>query len=1558
MSFFGTSVIFAFLAFLGGVFLLNMTLAVVSHTIINERKKETYKANKLRIRQQNDPRERERLEKLKEKPVACVQKSCLCCGTRQGHKESGNCCLKNTHALVALSWQFELFILICIILNFIVVCLDFYRAPANLEQGLEYVHFVLSCIFLVEMVLKIIGLGLRDYFKSKWNLFDFLIVVFSIIEGIMSPPKFLNLQRAIESVDADIKVLRTFRVFRVFKLAKKWNHLNLVLGILGRSMGEVFYFFVLLSFFLFIFAVWGLQLFSNRFHFDPITNRPVPLELNEITKLPTEAYVDAIVPHANFDGIYPAFVTVFQIFSGEDWYTVMYDAMRSTGWETVGFFLLAIFLLVMIVMEMIVAIILSHFEELHRKPGDGGSEENEDGIQKMDRCCCCFLIGPQVEQEQDPLGSMLCCKSEDNKKVSALGTSEAQLKHDVILLMAAEGPLMRWLRTCSPGMEQFLYEFYCAGVRQVSDFGTMSADALGEIGLSNEQKTAFRKAVKKPAPNGVAAFEEVTLLRMLKLRDEKFRNEQGLEANKHKQREMEIDEQVDINHRITDHMARLKSIDKDLKKLEAKLTPDAKALCMCRRNNCRIALNRLVESPWFDNGILVAIVLSTVVLMMETPLMMKPGHWVTHFFAVCNWVFAWIFITEMVLKILAKGFLCHKNAYLRNYWNVLDFIIVQVSILMIILDILSVFGIKPVAQSVGAVRALRALRALRPLRSIRRLPSLRLIVQALLASIPDILQTFLVVIIFFFIFSVIGVNFYRGSFMYCDFSVLPDATGAMKTLEKCAIDGLPHIDHAKCTLWTDLSSNQRVDYITGSDNEYDKIFTAEYNTAVASGEELDWELVKGCDLSHYISNSITNWTDPGPKCDGDTDTVFGFYDDEYYLTQSRHHYQKPTSRNICDWMGGNWDAVVPQSFDNVFIGLVSWLELSTTEGWVDAMYAAADYRGEDMEPMRVDTYRYDGDFWYRHVRATLLFVFFIFFGTFLLTNMFVGTTCRVFKQMRMQNDREAVFSTADQKEWLRQQKTIKRLRPFLEVSAPNHPTRRKIFDVVTSSGFEAAIFLCILINTLVMMARYFPTGIPPGQYVVVAEIANIGFVLIFTLEAIFKIIGLGQQYFCKKNCRSKTKGKDGVVRTSCSFAFMDGWHVFDFAIVIGGISGFIVKYVIGFSGINTVTTLIRTFRVAKIFRLVRHPYLKKLKLLISTIALSLPSICNLALLLFLFLCIFAILGVQLFATVAHHAAIDDHANFESFPMAMLTLFRATTGENWNGIMHAIASNRSKVANCSTDVVWDKDMCGFCEWDQRYTAGGDPLKCLDCKPLDGCAMPAFSGMFFLIFLFFVTYMIMNIFVAVILEAYEQSSIAEAAVVTQDDLVEFNAQWQILDPDADKNIPVEDLPTLMDALPFPMGFKEPSDEKQRVLTPECYEPTNRCVLVAPSLGSYNDEDEVDDEEKAVRRRLRFLALTKTQEVKQMQIDAMGIQSYQVDGLEQVRFHDVLSACVQRVYKNSNPVTAFRIDNQDKENDNQDGKKSKDRKKSMSGVPIETLHHMFALTIAQAKCVADEL
>ena len=273
---------------------------------------------------------------------------------------------------------------------------------------------------------------------------------------------------------------------------------------------------------------------------------------------------------------------------------------------------------------------------------------------------------------------------------------------------------------------------------------------------------------------------------------------------------------------------RHKQLETELKQLEPKLTPDVKALLCIPKNKCRIAINAIVEYKYFDTLILVAILLGTFLLAIETPLMIKPGHWVEALFSICNWFFACIFIGEMVLKILAKGFVCHKHAYLRNWWNILDFAIVMVSIVLMTLDVLSWAGFSVGNTSLGVLRALRAVRALRPLRLIRRLPSLRVIVLALLRSIPDVLQTLLAVAMFLVVFSVMGVNVYKGGFKYCDFSSISDLTDGMTALERCAPEGRA-LNHPLCTLWTDLPSEQRVRYIVAAGNEVDKVFTEKYN---------------------------------------------------------------------------------------------------------------------------------------------------------------------------------------------------------------------------------------------------------------------------------------------------------------------------------------------------------------------------------------------------------------------------------------------------------------------------------------------------------------------------------------------------------------------------------------------------------------------------------------------------------------------------------------------------------------------------------------------------------
>ena len=123
--------------------------------------------------------------------------------------------------------------------------------------------------------------------------------------------------------------------------------------------------------------------------------------------------------------------------------------------------------------------------------------------------------------------------------------------------------------------------------------------------------------------------------------------------------ETQAEEEYRRNEEKHTNRKRHKQLETELKQLEPKLTPDVKALLCIPKNKCRIAINAIVEYKHFDTLILVAILLSTFLLTIETPLMIKPGHWVETLFSICNWFFACIFIGEMILKILAKGFVCH-----------------------------------------------------------------------------------------------------------------------------------------------------------------------------------------------------------------------------------------------------------------------------------------------------------------------------------------------------------------------------------------------------------------------------------------------------------------------------------------------------------------------------------------------------------------------------------------------------------------------------------------------------------------------------------------------------------------------------------------------------------------------------------------------------------------------------------------------------------------------------------------------------------------------------------
>lgn len=107
------------------------------------------------------------------------------------------------------------------------------------------------------------------------------------------------------------------------------------------------------------------------------------------------------------------------------------------------------------------------------------------------------------------------------------------------------------------------------------------------------------------------------------------------------------------------------------------------------------------------------------------------------------------------------GFVKGNDTYLRDPWNVLDFTIVSFSVLNWILDSFS-------SISVSFLRGFRALRALRPLRMVSKNEGMKIVVNSLLTSIPNLFNVMLISLLFYLVFGILGVQLFKGAMGSCN----------------------------------------------------------------------------------------------------------------------------------------------------------------------------------------------------------------------------------------------------------------------------------------------------------------------------------------------------------------------------------------------------------------------------------------------------------------------------------------------------------------------------------------------------------------------------------------------------------------------------------------------------------------------------------------------------------------------------------------------------------------------------------------------------------------------
>ncbi|KAK3262553.1 hypothetical protein CYMTET_28597, partial [Cymbomonas tetramitiformis] len=210
-----------------------------------------------------------------------------------------------------------------ILISTLLLFADHYRAPELFHEITHLVNLISSSIFALEMVLMLFNLGPRAYFTSFYTTLDFFVVVTSWMEIILS-------------MGGGLVVLRLFRLMRLsrtFRFIKRWHALQIFMKALRKTIGSILPFLVLMCMFVLVMALFGKYCFQDTYS----NNR------------------------FNFNTLFWAMVSTFQVMSGENWADTLTDAVAANGWSAAFFFLFVYIIGNMVVFNIFSAILINSY---------------------------------------------------------------------------------------------------------------------------------------------------------------------------------------------------------------------------------------------------------------------------------------------------------------------------------------------------------------------------------------------------------------------------------------------------------------------------------------------------------------------------------------------------------------------------------------------------------------------------------------------------------------------------------------------------------------------------------------------------------------------------------------------------------------------------------------------------------------------------------------------------------------------------------------------------------------------------------------------------------------------------------------------------------------------------------------------------------------------------------------------------------------------------------------------------------------------------------------------
>ncbi|KDO30708.1 hypothetical protein SPRG_04611 [Saprolegnia parasitica CBS 223.65] len=593
---------------------------------------------------------------------------------------------------------------------------------------------ILSCIFCLEMLVKVNGLSLSGYVADTYNLLDGIVTVIGVLH--------LCFASVTSMPDSVVRGFRIVRIVRVFALGKQWLSFRMLLETMLTSFRGLCYYAILLSLVLYVFALIGMNLFGHSL--------------------------------SSFQSLWKALLIVFQIFTGDEWTSVLYSCMHTSTYNGVLFIISAFVAGFYISLNVFLSILLQNFdsdENVHHRSYFETLANAEFG-------CLSTLSAwvlkpwqtspPDRTRELPASGSSRSSVMDAEAILSAVRRGSRCADPTTMRLHEIADMLFFHMKVRNICVEHKWY-FACVHGSDIVAFllkhgyasNDLDAEAMGNrlVTIERLRPTQLLAAGSPPNVDVCAVMQELV------------RAVQGPLAN---------DDSIfslhpryglqplhpSIQRAKTAHQRRAKRATESRQERHRALLTGNALGCFPATSSFRARIVSLTLHRAFDTVVLLSILLSCVLAAMEGSASSGDAYATLFFWgdAACTLLFT----IEILLRVIAQGlWFTGPRAYLRDGWNVLD-CAVTVFALMTLGASLGASTTHSVTKGFSAAKPLRAFRALRPLRIAHHNDGIKVVLSAILKTLPCVVHILGVVVVFVCIFALVAVELFAGKLAYCE----------------------------------------------------------------------------------------------------------------------------------------------------------------------------------------------------------------------------------------------------------------------------------------------------------------------------------------------------------------------------------------------------------------------------------------------------------------------------------------------------------------------------------------------------------------------------------------------------------------------------------------------------------------------------------------------------------------------------------------------------------------------------------------------------------------------